>query len=239
MFVIGGMARSGTNFLGKALNDCSESWHVERENFDYFPKHAPDFFNNDHIKTGGSLEELHVIAYLEDYRGAINTYFTNKDKNFGHVSPQFTYLLGTISNLMGKGFLIRHPFDVMISLANRDNDIATKSYNKRKAIEQTMFYFCSIDDAIKNKKYKYWKFEDITTDKNTIANICDWAGIKDADLNKIDLSKKVNSKEDHKQPKWFTNISEFMAKSQIEMLCQLDSIVKNYYEETVSDKLLK
>lgn len=162
-FLITGYGRSGTKFLSTVLNKSKE-WNIQHE-----PRKK--------------LDEIQFIQNNKKYSSYLTNYF--KKNKYGEVNSYLRYWYKDI-NLNKKVLLIRNPYNVFLSMANR------------KKIEDINYYLNNLNSAFSDFKKNLDKFdkiiffEDITTDIKYIKDLCTYLHINDINFDKINLNKKVN-----------------------------------------------
>lgn len=177
--LIGGVHRSGTNYLAYVLGQAVKGYKVIAEDFDTIAK-GIDVVKYQRAE-GKALEDL-----LSEYAEHVNTFIESQPDNFIQVSPQYTLTLGSKEIKADKKvFLIRNPFDHALSKCNLN-----PVWTNRKLdllIKDVETYYNHIS---KYKRIKKFRYEDLRD--GGIENLIDYLGLE-ADLSKVDLNKKVNA----------------------------------------------
>ena len=165
-FLISGSGRSGTRFLS-SLMDKSEIWTV---------KHEP----------GAAGVENYTSA---DSIGATYTRFEFQGDHYGEVNSMLRRILIHFP-VRKKGVLIRNPYDVYLSIANRRG-------TERKYLDEFIESLGLINYAIsKDKKMKKIEFEKLVSDIDYAQDVLNWFGIDDVVVTKEDIKTKVNQTEE-------------------------------------------
>lgn len=175
-FLISGTGRCGTRFLAN-LMDRSETWTV---------KHEPGAAGIENYTTAGSIDDT-LKRFEYQYYGEVNSMLR---RIFIHFP------------VAKRGLLIRNPYDVYLSIANRKQD------TQQKFIDEFKESLGLMDYALSNKKFRAGgnfikiEFEKLITDADYALEILKWFGITDVEIEKEDLMTKVNfTKEENRKYK--------------------------------------
>lgn len=170
-FLISGSGRSGTRFLAN-LMDKSEIWTV---------KHEPG------------------VAGIENYTAADSIDSTLNRFEFEHYGEVNSMLRRIFIHfpVAKKGLMIRNPYDIYLSIANR------KQNTERKFLEEFVESLGLINYALsKDKKIKKINFEKMITNVNYTQSILEHFGISDVEVTSKDVETKVNfTKEENRKYK--------------------------------------
>ena len=242
-FALCGTIRSATNFLGHYLNKALSDYTIIQENFDEeFISHTPTAHK---IKYDFNYYDLDSREVNEEYLNAQNEYrdyiismFKSKT-NFGQISPQYTSLCGDISEIGKVGILMRHPIDVIISCANRDNHLVNNPTMRDIYLRQICYDFQKIDEAIENKNIPYFKYENYTSSIDELKKIIDFLEIDNVNYEAINLKDKINSKENIlntdgiQQDRFYNEISEVLPDINIyeKVMRNLKPFIEKYYSK--------
>lgn len=161
-FLISGTGRCGTRFLAN-LMDKSETWTV---------KHEPG------------------VPGIENYTTAESINDTLKRFEFNHYGEVNSMLRRIFIHLpvAKRGLLIRNPYDVYLSIANR------KQATERKFIDEFKESLGLINYALSKKNFKVIKieFEKLVTNIDYAKMVLKWFDIDDVEIKKEDIITKVN-----------------------------------------------
>jgi len=208
-FSISGLPRCGSHFLSETFNK-SESWIVN-------PELPPDFG-----KSRTSLTE-------EQWAVKVNKRY-QKDL-YGECTPQHLPIWDKII-VSKKVCIYRHPYDFLLSTINRKNSYRTNKFNwvfKSHYIK----YYKIVHDVVENHpEIMVVKFEDMIKSKKIVSDIAKFVGITDLKNSDIEIDKKVNSFESHKQKRTWTTLS-CLNNVQFNILKENDWFCKKYYGNTI------
>jgi hypothetical protein len=172
-FLISGSGRSGTRFLAN-LMDRSEIWTV---------KHEPGAAGIKNYTSAESIGQTYErFEWDGDHYGEVNSMLR---RIFIHFPVR------------KKGLLIRNPYDIYLSIANR------KQNTKRQFLDEFIESLGIISYALdKDKKIKKIEFEKIITDADYAQSILNHFGILDVEVTDKDVATKINyTKEENKKYK--------------------------------------
>jgi hypothetical protein len=163
-FLISGSGRSGTRFLAN-LMDKSEVWFVE---------HEPGAAGIEHYTTAESIGK---------------TYRRFERHRYGEVNSMLRRILIHFP-VKKKGVLIRNPYDIYLSIANRRGV-------ERKYLDEFIESLGLISYALsKDKKMKKIMFERLISDVDYAQDILRFFGINDVVVTEEDIKIKVNQTEE-------------------------------------------
>jgi len=113
-------------------------------------------------------------------------YTYNNSMYYGEVNSYLRYMWNMlpIPNVI---FLQRDPKDIILSTANRK-----ASHLMNKYAKEIYDWYENVEMFDVSLKYPVFDFEFYTTDKEYLHKLIKTAGIHDIDVDKIDLTKKVN-----------------------------------------------
>jgi hypothetical protein len=172
-FLISGSGRSGTRFLAN-LMDRSELWSV---------KHEPGLPGIENYTSADSVWQTYKrFEWDGDHYGEVNSMLR---RIFIHMPVR------------KKGLLIRNPYDIYLSIANR------KQNTERQFLDEFVESLKIITHALrKDKSIKVIDFEKITTDVDYAQSILRHFSIIDVEVTDKDVITKVNyTKEENKKYK--------------------------------------
>ena len=166
-FLISGSGRSGTKFLAH-LMDKSEIWTV---------KHEPGASGVENYTSADSINQTYKrFEYEKDHYGEVNSMLR---RIFIHFPVK------------KKGLLIRNPYDIYLSIANR------KQNTERRYLEEFVESLGLINYALsKDKKIKKIEFKKMVSDVDYAQGIMNWFGIDDVVVAEEDVQTKINQTEE-------------------------------------------
>lgn len=225
-FVISGLIRSGTNWLGVNLHQALSGWHVDREVFNTSITRMNPFGVDRNIFKVGDLyynlasnklnyafqEELNALVPV------IKDFFKEKSHlRYGKVCPQFSFAMEQVvgAKFIDKvGLLVRHPYDIIVSCANRDNNFVTSEISYI-AYLQNICHSVNVFLNLIKKGISIFKYEEIITKKGML-NLIGVLDLHDVfDITKIDFKTKINSYEEHKQKYVYTSMEQIIKKDDL------------------------
>ena len=159
-FCISGSGRCGTRFLANLMNK-SEIWTVH---------HEPGAVGIDNYTSADSIE-MTSLRFGKNHYGEVNSMLR---RIFLHI------------NVAKRGVLIRNPYDVYLSIANRKQNTDSKFLDEFKESLRIVAH------ALADKKVKKIEFEKLVTDIEYTQEILEWFGICDIEVTKKDITTKVN-----------------------------------------------
>ena len=160
-FLISGSGRSGTKFLANLMNK-SEVWSV---------KHEPPPAGIENYTSSESIWQTYKRFELDHY-GEVNSYLRKILIHFP---------------VNKKGLLIRNPYDIYLSIANRRPKLLRKYLNEFIESLDIINYAIS-----KDKDIKKIVFERLTSDVDYAQDVLNFFGIDDVVVTEEDLATKVN-----------------------------------------------
>lgn len=165
-FLITGTGRSGTLFLAETLNRSS-TWNVTHEH------------PNDHRYWESPTE-----------RNADELIARFGSESYGEVNSQLRRIAPALSRRgLRVYFIVRRPQDIIKSVHKARERSADQ-------FEETLTQILpALTDVflLKLLGFKYFKFEEFTTNKKHLYDMASEIGVNDVPISKVDLSVKVNT----------------------------------------------
>ena len=209
-FSISGMPRAGSHFLAETLNK-SKTWNVKPE--------VPEDFGPKRAKLSNKQWAKQVNNRLQ------------KDC-YGECASQHLAIWEHI-NVNKKVCVYRHPYDFWLSTINRRNDYMDKKFDWMFNVHYKDYYRIINDIATNQPEIMIVKFEDMIKNKELVMDIAKFVGIPDLSYDDINLRKKVNSAESHKQKHNWTSLN-CLTKKRFESLKLHDSFCKRFYGNSIN-----
>jgi len=179
-FLISGSGRSGTRFLSELMNK-SKIWTV---------KHEPGSSGVENYTSVKSIEQTYKrFEIYKDHYGEVNSMLRRIFINFP---------------VRKKGLLIRNPYDIYLSIANR------RQNTERRYLDEFIESLGIISHALsEDKKIKKIEFEKLVTDVVYAQETLKWFGINDVVVVEEDIKTKVNHTKDENRK--YKNINDLPA----------------------------
>jgi hypothetical protein len=196
-FLISGSGRSGTRFLAN-LMDRSEIWTV---------KHEPGAAGVENYTSAESIGQTYKrFEFHGDHYGEVNSMLRRILIHFP---------------VRKKGVMIRNPYDVYLSIANR------RQATERKYLDEFIESLGLVNYAIsKDKKMRKIVFEKLTTDVDYAQDVLKFFGIDDVVVTEEDIKTKVN--QTHEENRKYKSIKDLPADIRKEVLIHSERFLEKH-----------